>query len=121
LNASSPSTIVTKHRGAHGGKVIFRPVGLDMLTRVVAKLTKTMSLEEAVKLASKLPRDLTSAPFATLLWNTTTQTIGNSNNVTLREVLMHMVGVSKLSEATLLARYRKAMGDESAQLPAKVI
>jgi DNA sulfur modification protein DndB len=121
LSSASPSTIVAKHRGAHGGKVIFRPVGLDMLTRVVAKLTKTMSLEEAVKRASKLPRDLTSAPFATLLWNTTTQTIGNSNNVTLREVLMHMVGVSKLSEATLLARYRKAMGDDSAKLPVKVI
>ncbi len=121
LSAASPSTIVAKHRGANGGKVIFRPVGLDMLTRVVAKLTRTMSLEEAVKLASKLPRDLTSAPFATLLWNTTTQTIGNSNNVTLREVLMHMVGVSKLSEATLLARYRKAMGDDSVKLPVKVI
>ena len=121
LNAANPSHVVANHRGAHGGKVIFRPVGLDMLTRVVAKLTKSMSLEDAVKLASKLPRDLTSAPFATLLWNTTTQTIGNSNNVTLREVLMHMVGVSKLSEATLLARYRKAMGDESAQLPAKVV
>ncbi len=121
LKASNPSAEVAKHRGAHGGKVIFRPVGLDMLTRVVAKLTKTMSLEEAVKLASKLPRDLTSVPFATLLWNTTTQTIVNSNNVTLRELLMYMVGVSKLSEATLLARYRKAKGDDSAHLPAKVI
>lgn len=121
LNAASPSTVVAKHRGAHGGKLIFRPVGLDMLTRVVAKLTKSLPLEDAVKLASKLPRDLTSAPFATLLWKATTQTIGNSNNVTLREVLLHMVGVSKLSEATLLARYRKAMGDENAQLPAKVI
>lgn len=121
LIAANPSTIVAKHRGNHGGKVIFRPVGLDMLTRVVAKLTKSMPLEDAVNLASKLPRDLTSAPFATLLWNTTTQTIGNANNVTLREVLMHMVGVSKLSEATLLARYRKAMGDDSAELPAKVI
>jgi len=121
LSAAKPSTVVAKHRGAHGGKVLFRPVGLDMLTRVIAKLTKSMPLEDAVKLASKLPRDLSSAPFATLLWNTTTQTIGNANNVTLREVLMHMVGVSKLSEATLLARYRKAMGDENAQLPAKVI
>lgn len=121
LKSPNPTDIVTKHRGAHGGKIIFRPAGLDMLTRVVARLTKTMSLEEAVKLTSKLPRDLTSAPFATLMWNTTTQTIGNSNNVTLREVLMNMVGVSKLSEAALLARYRKAMGDEHAQLPAKVI
>lgn len=121
LTSSSPSTVVTKHRGPHGGKVIFRPIGLDMLTRVVAKLTRAMTLEEAVKLASKLPRDLTSAPFATLMWNTSTQTIGNTNNVTLREILMYMVGVSKLSEPTLLARYRKAMGDENAQLPAKVI
>lgn len=120
LNAANPSAVVAKHRGSHGGKVLFRPVGLDILTRVVAKLTKSMSLEDAVKLASKLPRDLTSAPFATLMWNTTTKTIGNANNVTLREVLMYMVGVSKLSEATLLARYRKAMGDESAHLPARV-
>jgi len=121
LNAASPSTVVSKHRGPHGGKLIFRPIGLDILTRVVAKLTKSMPLEEAVKLTSKLPRDLTSAPFSTLLWNTTTQTIGNANNVTLREVLMHMVGVSKLSESTLLVRYRKAMGDENAQLPTKVV
>lgn len=120
LNAANPSAVVAKYRGSHGGKMLFRPVGLDILTRVVAKLTKSMSLEDAVKLASKLPRDLTSAPFATLMWNTTTKTIGNANNVTLREVLMHMVGVSKLSEATLLARYRKAMGDENAQLPARV-
>lgn len=121
LSSSSPCTVVSKHRGPHGGKVIFRPIGLDMLTRVVAKLTRAMTLEEAVKLASKLPRDLTAAPFATLMWNTSTQTIGNSNIVTLREILMHMVGVSKLSEPTLLARYRKAMGDENAKLPAKVV
>jgi DNA sulfur modification protein DndB len=121
LNSSSPSTIVAKYRGPHGGKVLFRPIGLEMLTRVIAKLSKAMTLEEAVKVASKLPRDLTSAPFAALLWNTSTQTISNSNNVTLREVLMHMVGVSKLSEATLLARYRKALADDSAQLPKKVI
>ena len=121
LNASNPASVVAKHRGSHGGKVIFRPVGLDMLTRVVAKLSKTMSLEDAVKLASRLPRDLTAAPYATLLWNKTTQTIGNSNNVTLREVLMYMVGVSKLSDSTLLVRYRKAMGDDNSQLPARVI
>ena len=51
----------------------------------------------------------------------TQRPIGNANNVTLREVLMHMVGVSKLSESTLLVRYRKAMGDENAQLPTKVV
>jgi DNA sulfur modification protein DndB len=121
LSAAKPSTVVAKHRGSHGGKLLFRPVGLDILTRVVAKLTKSMPLEDAVKLASKLPRDLTAAPFATLMWNTTTETISNANIVTLREVLMHMVGVSKLSEATLLSRYRKALGDENAKLPARVI
>jgi DNA sulfur modification protein DndB len=120
LKASDPSLIVSKHRGSHGGKITFRPIGLDILTRVIAKLTKSVPLEDAVKIASKLPRDLADAPFSGLMWNPSTQTISNANNVTLREILMYMVGASKLSDSTLLARYRKAVGDEGIKLPKKV-
>lgn len=120
LKASDPTLVVKKHRGSHGGKVVFRPIGLDILTRVVARLTKQMSLEDAVKLISKLPRDVTDPPYSGLMWNPATQTISNANNVTLREVLMYMVGTSKLSDSTLLARYRKALGDEGVMLPQKV-
>ena len=51
-------SVVKKYRGNHGGHVLFRPVGLEILTRVVARLTKEMELEKAVKLAAQLPNDL---------------------------------------------------------------
>ena len=121
LKASDPSLVVKKHRGSHGGKVTFRPIGLDILTRVVARLTKKMSLEDAVKLTSNLPRDLTALPYSGLMWNQISKTISNANNVTLREVLMYMVGASKITDSTLLARYRKALGDDEAILPKRVV
>ena len=121
LKAPDPSLVVKKNRGSHGGKVTFRPIGLDILTRVVARLTKKHSLEDAVKLTSKLPRDLTVLPYYGLMWSPTSKTISNTNNVTLREVLMYMVGASKLSESTLLARYRKALGDDGVILPQRVV
>lgn len=119
--ASKPEVIVTKYRGSHGGKAIFRPIGLEIYTRIVARLTKDMPLEDAVKVAAKLPRDLTAAPFLGLMWDSNNNTISNAHNVTLREVLLHMTGCSKYSDANLLGRYRKELGDETAELPKQFV
>lgn len=119
--ASNPEVIVKKYRGSHGGKAIFRPLGLEIYTRIIARLTKEMSRDEAVKVVAKLPRDLTAVPFRGLMWDSNNNTISNAHKVTLREVLLYMAGCSKFSDATLLARYRKELGDEKALLPKKVI
>ncbi|NDZ17783.1 hypothetical protein C7T35_34515 [Variovorax sp. WS11] len=120
FKSGNPETVVQQHRGPHGGTALFRPIGLDIFAKVIAKLSKHMTLEKAVALASKLPRNLGEAPYSGLMWSPSTKTISNAHTITVREVLMHMVGVSKYSEATLLSRYRKAMADETAQLPPKV-
>lgn len=62
---SAPDTtpVVAKHRGSHGGNVMFRPIGLNMFARIVAQLTTTMGLSEAIRLVAKLPQSLTEAPY----------------------------------------------------------
>ena len=120
---STPDTIpvVAKYRGRHGGSVMFRPIGLDMFARIVAQLTATMELSEAIRLAAKLPRILTEAPYAGLMWDISTSTISNAHRVTLREVLLRMLGRSKMSDAYLTERYRRETGDEMATLPDRVV
>src|SRR5690606_3452446 len=102
------------------GSVLFRPVGLETFAKVIAKLSASMSLEAAVTLASRLPRSLSSEPYKGLMWEPSTRTIINTHNVTVREVLLHMLGFSKISEPILLARYQKALGNDNAQLPRKL-
>ena len=115
------SDVVAKCRGSHGGNVLFRPIGLDIFAQIIAKLNGDHSLTQAVKLASKLPRNLSEPPYAGLMWNTSTSTIVNDHRVTLREVLLYLLGDSKYSDAALLARYRKDTGDENAALPDPVV
>ncbi len=117
FNADDTTDIVSKYRGSHGGNALFRPIGLDIFAQIIAKLNNAHSLADSIKLASKLPRNLTEPPYTGLMWNTSTSTIVNAHKVTLREVLLYMLGDSKYSDATLLERYRKDTGDENAVLP----
>lgn len=113
--------IVKKYRGSHGGNALFRPIGLEIFTRIISRLTNDMPLEQAVKQAAKLPATLDEPPYKSLMWDTSNKTISNSHKVTLREVLLYMLGKSKYSDSTLLDRYRKETGTSTAKLPDRVI
>lgn len=117
FDASSTTKVVKKYRGNHGGSALFRPIGLEIFVRIVARLTEDMSLADAIKLAAKLPRKLNRAPYKGLMWDSNTKRILNSHKVTLREILLYMVGVSKISDEDLLERYRKETGNERVRLP----
>ena len=118
---SAVQQVVKKNRGSHGGNALFRPLGLEIFTRIISRLTKEMSIDKAIKLAAKLPTDLTSAPYLGLMWDASNKTITNAHKVTLREVLLHMLGYAKFSETTLLSRYRKETGNDNAALPSCLI
>lgn len=120
FDAANTTSVVKKYRGSHGGKFLFRPLGLDLFTRIIARISKEMGLEKAIKLAARLPSDLTAEPYAGLMWDSSNKTITNTHKVTLREVLLYMLGYSKFSKAILLARYRKSLGDDRAELPEPV-
>jgi DNA sulfur modification protein DndB len=112
---------VKKYRGSHGGSALFRPIGLMVFTEIIAHLSKTRSLKKSIGLAGKLPHMLASVPFEGLMWDSASQRIDNANRVTLREVLLYMVGESKWKDETVLNRYQRSIGDEDAQLPNKVV
>lgn len=113
--------VVSKHRGAHGGNALYRPIGLDVFIQIIAKLSNEYTLTESIKIAAMLPRKLAQKPFVDLMWNTSTSTIMNTHRVTLREVLLYMIGDSKFSDEKLLERYRKDTGDDKAKLPKMVL
>ena len=121
--AGNTESVVKKYRGNHGGHVLFRPIGLEIVTRVVARLTKDMELEKAVKLAAKLPNDLNEEPYQRLMWEPNKKVMLNGHKVTIREVLLFMVGknAKNYSEAKLLERYQRETGDDNADLPKKIM
>lgn len=120
FSANDTAVPVKKFRGSHGGSALYRPIGLEIFARIVARLTDDMPVEDAVVRASKLPTTLSEEPYLGLMWDARTQTISNSHKVTLREVMLYMVGKSKYSATTLRERYRKETGDDNASLPAKL-
>ena len=119
--AQDTQVVVKKYRGNHGGNALFRPIGLAMITEIVAQMSKSYSLEESIRLVGKLPTQLDAVPFEGLMWDSNTRRISNSNVVTLREVLLYMLNNSKYKDATLIERYHHALGDDGANLPEKVI
>lgn len=123
FSAETTRAVVEKYRGRHGGKAMFRPIGLEMLTKIICRLTRDVALGEAVKEAAKLPRDLGEAPYPGLMWDSSNQAILNGHLVTLREILCYMIGKngSNYPAETLLARYRREIGDNSAILPSKLV
>ena len=122
FSAENTEPVVKKYRGRYGGHVLFRPIGLEIMTRVIARFTKDMSLARAVKLAAELPDSLNEEPFQWLTWDPNKKIMLNGHKVTIREVLLYMVGknAKNYTEATLLERYRRETGDDTAELPAKI-
>ncbi len=119
--AEETTGVVKKYRGNHGGSALFRPIGLAIFADIVAHLSKKYSLKKSIEIAGKLPTTLTDLPFEGLMWDSASQRIDNTNRVTLREVLLYMLDNSKWTDATVLKRYQRSIGDEEAELPDKVV
>lgn len=123
FRAERASDVVRKYRGPHGGSALYRPIGLDIFTQIVVRSTKSLSLDSAVQLTSRLPRDLEQPPYSGLMWDPSSQTIISGNRVTLREILCYMIGTNgpNYSEPALLRRYRRDTGDEAIELPRPLV
>ena len=122
FSAKNIEPVVKKYRGNHGGHVLFRPIGLEIMTHVIARFTKDMSLARAAKLAAELPDSLNEEPFQWLMWEPNKKIMLNGHKVTIREVLLYMVGknAKNYTKENLLERYRRETGDDTAELPAKI-
>ena len=123
FSAQDTHTVVVKYRGVRRGSALFRPIGLEIFTRIVARLSHDMTLAKAVNLTAKLPRTLDAAPYEGLMWDSSNQTILPGHKVTLREILLFMVGknAKKYGKSVLVERYRRETGNPNAKLPRMVV
>ena len=119
FGADDAKPVVAKYRGRHGGSALFRPVGIDVFTRVVADLTEKMSLSKAVELASALPRTLSEPPHLGLMWDARTARITNANKRLLREVLLYMLNSAEKSDTDLTEEYRQKQGMTKPNCPSR--
>jgi len=83
------------YRHRNGGHLLFRPVGLLLVTRVIRQMKDLdVEIKNAIKLVSRAPMDLAHEPWVGLLWNDTnkrmiTETV---NQKVARKLLFYMVG-----------------------------
>ena len=112
--------VVTRYR-TQGASILFRPAGLDLFVTIIAQLTNEMTLADAARLASKLPRALEEPPFVGLVWDPSSKTILRFSKLTVRELLLHMLGKSKMNQHQLLDKYRKESRNPNVDLPQTVV
>jgi DNA sulfur modification protein DndB len=111
LEAKDTSKVIRKYRGQFGGNVMFRPIGLMMMTEVIAKLSETRKLKQSVKIAGTLPQDLSELPYAGILWDTTKKRMDNQGKALARDLLLYILGeIPKSRIADIGKRYAKAVG-----------
>ena len=114
--------VVKKYRHSEGGSVLFRPMGLKILTEIVAVLVEKHPLTECFKMISKLPTDLTKDPYNGIIWDSSQKKIINGSTLA-RNLLLYMLDHPSKDVDKLHEDYAKALGVETSQieLPEKIL
>ena len=112
VNASDNSTVVKKYRHSEGGSVLFRPIGLQIVTEIIAELVEEYPLSECFKMISKLPTDLTQTPYNGIIWDPTQRNMIPKGKTRVRNLLLYMLNHFSGDADKLREDYAKAIGVE---------
>jgi hypothetical protein len=86
----------------------FRPQGLLIISRVIAKLTEKYSLDKSIKLISKAPLLYEDEAYSMLLWNNTSNTVVKSKEALVKDIMLYNLGAFPVGKKLdLLKRYKK--------------
>ena len=97
LRDSAPDEQVAgKHRSRDGGHLLFRPVGLMLIGRVVSDLMSSagMSTTEAIEVVGHTPTNLAEVPWTGLLWDSVNGRMltAKENQRVARQLLFNSLG-----------------------------
>ena len=114
--------VVEKYRHSDGGSILFRPIGLKILTEIIAVLAEKYPLSECFKMTSKLPTDLTQAPYNGVIWHPTQKKMIRGKTL-VKNLLLYMLNHLPKDINQLREDYAKALEIETneVQLPKKVL
>ena len=90
-------------------RLMFRPIGLTIVTRLVAALRRDRTLDDAFELAGRIPLDLTAAPFVDVIWDTRRNRMVTANATVAQALLLYMLG-ARAADGALRDRYAAARG-----------
>ncbi len=115
------SEVVQKYRHAEGGNILFRPIGLTIITEIVAKLAEKYPLSKCFKMISHLPTEITGPPYNHVIWDAGQKKI-KSNKTLARDLLLFMLDQS-IDEKKLRQKYAKVLDVDinKVNLPDKVL
>ena len=115
-------TVTAKYRTPKGGSILFRPIGLRILTEVVSTLSQKRELSECMTMVSKLPQRLTDVPLRGVIWNPVRNTIKNTGRILARNLLLYMLDAYDGDKDKLQEDYAKALEIEKNEIefPQKV-
>ena len=126
LKSKQPEKVTREQRGPHGGHLLFRPIGLEIVTRVAIEMAqkRAMGLPDAVFKLKSIPTDLAEAPYRDVIWDPARRTMIPAGKMLARRLIRYMIGFLEQT-ADLLHQYRIARGVEtdntSVKLPGKVV
>lgn len=111
LTSKDPGSITEMHRGPHGGHLLFRPIGLEIVTRVVIEVarSKGIDLPSAVKFVERIPTDLAMVPFRNVIWDPDRQTINVAGKTLARDILKYICGLA-VDQAEVVRQYELTQG-----------
>ena len=84
------SAIVKKYRYLGGGNILFRPIGLTIITEIISTLVKEHPLDRCFELVAKLPTDLTAEPYNGIIWHPTQQKIIRGKTLVREPIALHV-------------------------------
>lgn len=122
FESKSPAKVTRLYRHDDGGHLLFRPLGLDIITRLAVEKAADSRIEltKAVKATSSLPIELSSRPYVGVIWDPNRRVMVPKGREMALELCRHMLGIPT-RKSDLLARYRAFTGSPKARLPPRVV
>ena len=114
--ASNYGATVKKYRNPAGGNILFRPIGLAIITEIISTLVKRYPLDSCFELVAKLPTDLTAEPYSGVIWHPTQQKMIRGK-ILVRNLLLYMLDAYDGDKDKLHEDYAKALEAEKNEIP----
>ncbi len=124
FDSKSPSMITARYRSSKGGHILFRPIGLELFTRVALEYARarTVKLASAISLLKPMPMNLDKAPFVQVIWDPVRGRMISEGKSLAKELMRYIAGLD-VDVRTLREKYALAVhGDanRSVTLPSRI-
>ncbi|TIU43643.1 MAG: hypothetical protein E5W17_01860, partial [Mesorhizobium sp.] len=92
MRSKSFGELIPAGRAAPKNRLMFRPVGLTIMMRLIASMQWEHTLAATFKLVTKVPLELTKAPFKGVIWDDRRNRMITANASLALALLQYMLG-----------------------------